>query len=64
MKNFNNRLKLYDRGTKQAPFFVLYRTAMPSVLIEAGFISNYNDETVLMSDEGKEIIAFQYIHQL
>ncbi len=58
MKNFNNRLKLYDRGTKQAPFFVLYRTAMPSVLIEAGFISNYNDETVLMSDEGKEIIAY------
>lgn len=58
MKNLNNRLKLYDRGTKQAPFFVLYRTAMPSVLIEAGFISNYNDESVLMTDAGKEKIAY------
>lgn len=58
MKNLNNQLKLYDRGTKQAPFFVLYRTAMPSVLIEAGFISNYNDETILMSDAGKEKIAW------
>lgn len=58
MKNLNNRLKLYDRGTKQAPFFVLYRTAMPSVLIESGFISNYNDETILMSDAGKEKIAY------
>ncbi|HBG71217.1 MAG: hypothetical protein A2W93_02120 [Bacteroidetes bacterium GWF2_43_63] len=58
MKNLNNRLKLYDRGTKQAPFFVLYRTAMPSILIEAGFISNYNDESVLMTDAGKEKIAY------
>lgn len=58
MKNMNDRVGLYDRGTKQAPFFVLYRTAMPSILIETGFISNYTDETILMSDAGKEKIAY------
>lgn len=58
MKAMNKNLGLLDRGTKQAPFFVLYRTAMPSVLIEAGFISNLSDEAILMSDAGKEKIAY------
>ncbi len=58
IKNMNKYVGLFDRGVKQAPFFVLYRTAMPAVLIETGFISNYNDETFLMSDAGKEKIAY------
>lgn len=32
-----------NRGIKQAPFLVLWRTSMPSVLVELGFISNSND---------------------
>lgn len=32
-----------NRGIKQAPFLVLWRTSMPSVLVELGFISNAND---------------------
>jgi len=58
MKYMNSKVGLYDRGTKQAPFFVLYRTAMPSVLLESGFISNLSDEDLLMSDAGKEKIAY------
>lgn len=58
MKYMNKHVGLLDRGTKQAPFFVLYKTAMPSILIETGFISNENDEAILMSEAGKEKIAW------
>jgi N-acetylmuramoyl-L-alanine amidase len=46
-----------NRGIKQAGFLVLYKTAMPGVLIETGFISNPNDEKFLLSDKGQDQIA-------
>ena len=33
---------------------MLYKTAMPGVLIETGFISNPNDEKFLLSDKGQD----------
>ena len=54
---FNDRLNLVSRGVKQAGFLVLYKTAMPGVLIETGFLSNPKDEKFLLSDEGQELIA-------
>ena len=41
---FRERARLEDRGVWQAGFWVLYKTAMPAILIETGFISNANDE--------------------
>ncbi len=32
-----------NRGVKQAPFLVLWKCTMPSILIELGFLSNYSD---------------------
>lgn len=44
-------------GVKQAGFYVLVGASMPSVLIEAGFLSNKNDEPYLNSAKGQNDIA-------
>ena len=48
---------LTNRGVSQDPFWVLWRTAMPSVLIEVGFMSNPGDLATLRSPEGRDAIA-------
>lgn len=55
--HFKAKANLFDRGVKQAGFLVLYKTTMPSVLIEVGFISNAKEEKFLASDEGQNQIA-------
>jgi N-acetylmuramoyl-L-alanine amidase len=47
----------FNRGVKQAGFLVLFRTAMPSVLIELGFLTNKSDEKFLISEKGQESMA-------
>lgn len=55
--NFVNKDQRYSRGVKQQNLHVLRLNAMPSVLIETGFISNYNDAKYLASDKGQSDIA-------
>ncbi|MDD2386080.1 MAG: N-acetylmuramoyl-L-alanine amidase [Bacteroidales bacterium] len=52
-----DKIKRFDRGVKQAGFLVLWRTTMPSVLVELGFISNPEEEKYLNSAEGKNNLA-------
>lgn len=56
-KSFANDLKRNDRGVKQAPFLVLWKTTMPSVLVELGFLSNKSEEAYLLSEKGKEELS-------
>ncbi|MDD4604088.1 MAG: N-acetylmuramoyl-L-alanine amidase [Bacteroidales bacterium] len=51
------RVGLNNRGVRQAGFMVLYKTTMPSVLVEAGYLSNPVEEKFLVSDKGQEYIA-------
>ena len=50
---FAKKLKRNDRKVKQAGFIVLHQTFMPSVLIEAGFLTNKNEGTYLNSRRGQ-----------
>ena len=54
---FTLHTPLKDRGVKQAGFWVLYKTTMPGVLIETGFLSNPNDEKFLNSKNGQQKIS-------
>jgi N-acetylmuramoyl-L-alanine amidase len=57
-KHFEQNTRLKNRGVKQAGFLVLYKTSMPRVLVEAGFLSNPNEEKYLNSEEGQKKLAF------
>lgn len=48
---------LGNRGVKQAGFLVLREVAMPSVLVELGFISNPSDEEYMLSKNGSRKLA-------
>jgi len=54
---FRTRAKRRDRGVHPAPFLVLWKTTMPSVLIENGYITNPREEDFLNTVYGQDIMA-------
>lgn len=55
--NFVKKNNRFSRGVKQQNLHVLRLNAMPSVLIETGFVSNYEEAAYLASDKGQNEIA-------
>ncbi|MEM6720090.1 MAG: N-acetylmuramoyl-L-alanine amidase [Bacteroidota bacterium] len=56
-KEFKVTAKRKDRGVKQAGFWVLSKTYMPSVLVELGFLTHKKEEDFLNSKKGKKIMT-------
>lgn len=56
-KQFVNYCRRSDRGVRQAGFWVLHRSACPSVLVELGFVSNPAEERYLSSETGQKEMA-------
>ncbi len=56
-QQFKDRVGRKDRGVRQAGFLVLWRTTMPSVLVELGYVSNPEEEKFLMSEQGQDYLA-------
>jgi N-acetylmuramoyl-L-alanine amidase len=54
---FTNEAKRHNRGVRQAGFLVLKTAAMPSILVELGFISNPAEERYLNSKTGQDDLA-------
>ena len=55
--NFVKKDKRLSRGVKQANLHVLRMNAMPSILIETGFVNNYDDAKYISTEEGQQAIA-------
>jgi N-acetylmuramoyl-L-alanine amidase len=61
-EQLTSKLGRYNRGVKQAGFWVLYRTTCPSILIETGFLTNKTEEAYLTSSDGQNDIAKSIFH--
>lgn len=57
--NFTNNLNRKDRSVKQAGFMVLYKSYMPSVLVETGFLTNKKEGAYLNSKKGQKEMALE-----
>jgi N-acetylmuramoyl-L-alanine amidase len=51
--------KIQDLGAKKGPFYVLFLSNMPAILIEAGFLTNKSDAKRLRNGDYLESVATQ-----
>ena len=57
-----NVTKRQDRGVRYQNFLVLRQATFPAVLLELGFLSNFSEETQLMSQNEQELIVWSIVN--
>jgi len=50
---------LPDLGLKKGPFYVLFMSSMPSMLVETGFLTNKRDVKLLTNDRFQRMVAVE-----
>lgn len=63
-QHYKSQTAMKDRGTGYANFLVLWRTSMPSVLTEIGFLTNEHDRNILITKEGQRKSAVALFNAL
>ncbi|MFL5752157.1 MAG: N-acetylmuramoyl-L-alanine amidase [Bacteroidia bacterium] len=56
-KEYINKAGRVDKGVQRQSIWVLWRTAMPSILTELGFLTNPEEEKFLGSEKGQKYLA-------
>lgn len=56
-EELNRKLTLSDRGVQHGNYLVLRENKQPAVLVELGFLSNFNEERILISNQFHEQAA-------
>lgn len=56
-RNLVRNTHLVDRTVKPGGFWVLYKVAMPSILIELGFLSNAEEEEYMIKPSSQDMMA-------
>ncbi|MFD0792165.1 N-acetylmuramoyl-L-alanine amidase [Mucilaginibacter litoreus] len=64
MKEFTETDGRLSLGVREQGVYVLANSAMPSVLVETGFINNPDEEEYLNSDEGQQAIVQSIIRSI
>jgi len=61
METIEESKNIVSRNVKPADYYILKNTTVPAVLVEIGYLSNYNERNQLMSEEYQEKLAGELV---
>lgn len=61
METIKESENIVSRNVKPADYYILKNTTVPAVLVEIGYLSNYNERNQLMSEEYQEKLAGELV---
>ena len=61
METIEESKNIVSKNVKPADYYILKNTTVPAVLVEIGYLSNYNERNQLMSEEYQEKLAGELV---